>query len=79
MSDYKVNKDLCKAGCINHYLYRLVVYHFCKPTDDDESRIVTGALPTMSRYREELQISIVFPGNEPLIISWSCITPSTSS
>ena len=53
-----------KPGCINCYLHRLVVYHFRKPTDDDENRIVTGALPTMSRYWERLQVSIVFPGNE---------------
>ena len=52
-----------KPRCINCYL-RLVVYHFRKPTDDDGNRIVTGALPTMSRYREQLQVSIVFPGNE---------------
>ena len=45
-------------------MQRLVVYHFRKPTDDDENRIVTGALPTMSRYWERLQVSIVFPGNE---------------
>ena len=52
MSGYKVNKDLCNAGCINRYLHRLVVYHFCKPIDDDENRIVIGALLTMSRYWE---------------------------
>ena len=52
MSGYKVNKDLRKAGYINRYLHRLVVYHFRKPTDNDKNRIVTGALLTMSRYRE---------------------------
>ena len=52
MSGYKVNKNLCNTGCINCYLHRLVVYHFYKPTDDDKNRIVTGALPTMSRYWE---------------------------
>ena len=40
------------------------MFHLRKLTDDDENRIVTGALPTMSRYREQLQVSIVFPGNE---------------
>ena len=40
------------------------MYHFRKPTDDDENRIVTGALPTMSRYWEQLQVSIVFLGNK---------------
>ena len=64
VSGYKINKDLCNVGCINCYLHRLVVYHFCKPTDDDENQIVTGALPTMSRYWEELQVPIVFLGNE---------------
>ena len=52
VSGYKINKDLCNAGCINRYLHRLVVYHFCKPTDNDENRIVTSALPTMSGYWE---------------------------
>ena len=64
MLGYKINKDLCGAGCINRYLHRLIVYHFCKPTDNDKNRIVTGALPMMSRYREQLQVSIVFPGNK---------------
>ena len=53
-----------QRGCINRYLRRLVVYHLCKPTDNDKNQIVTGALPTMSRYREQLQVSIVFSGNE---------------
>ena len=64
VSDCKNYKDFRKPRCIDCYLPRLVVYHFRKPTDDDENRIVTGALPTMSRYREQLQVSIVFPGNE---------------
>ena len=49
---YKVNKDLCNAECINCYLHRLIVYHFCKPTNDDENQIVTSAFPMMSRYQE---------------------------
>ena len=67
MSGYKVNKDLCKAGYINCHLHRLVVFHFRKPTDDDENQIVTGTLPTMSSYQEQLQVSKAFPGNE---FSW---------
>ena len=35
MSECKVYKDLRKPGCIDH-LRRLVVYHFRKPTDNDE-------------------------------------------
>ena len=49
MSGYKVNQDLRRAGCINHFLHHLV-YHFWKPTDNDKNRIVTRALPIMSRY-----------------------------
>ena len=64
MSGYKVNKDLQRAGHINHFLHWLVVYHFCKPTDNDKNRIVTTALSTMSRYRKQLQVSIVFLGNK---------------
>ena len=52
MLGYKVNKDFRNAGCINHYLHQLIVYHFCKSTDDDENRIITGVFPIMSRYRE---------------------------
>ena len=33
-----------QRGCIDRYLLRLVVYHFRQPADDDEDRIVTGAL-----------------------------------
>ena len=50
MSGYKVNKDLHKARCINRYLHRLGVYHFCKSTDNKKNRIVIDALPMMSRY-----------------------------
>ena len=42
----------------------MLVYYFCKPTDNDKNRIVTGALSTMSRYRKQLQVSIIFLGNE---------------
>ena len=50
--------------CIKWYLHRFIAYHFCKPTDNYMNRIVTGALPTMSRYWKQLQVSIVFPGNK---------------
>ena len=53
-----------QRGCIDHYLSRLVVDHLCKPTNNDKNRIITGALPTMSRYQEQLQVSIVFSSNE---------------
>ena len=63
MSNYKVYKDLRKLGYINH-LRQLRMYLFRESTNNDENQIVTGALPTMSRYREQLQVSIVFPSNK---------------
>ena len=53
-----------QRGCIDCYLHQLVVYYFCKLIDDDKNQIVLGDLPTMSRYWEQLQISILFPGNK---------------
>ena len=63
MSDCKVYNNLCKLRCINH-LHRLVVYHFREPTGNDKNRIVTDALLTMSKYWEQLQVSIIVPGNK---------------
>ena len=40
------------------------MYHLCKPVDDDEDRTVACILASMSRYREQLQVFILFPGNE---------------
>ena len=50
VSDYKVYKDLCKPGCINH-LHRFIVYHFRKSSDNDENRIVIYVLP-VGRHRQ---------------------------
>ena len=38
------------------------MYNFCKPIDDNKNWIATGAFPTISRYRKQLQVSIVSPG-----------------
>ena len=35
-----------------------------QPVDDDKGQIVASALPTMSRYWEQLQAFIAFPGNK---------------
>ena len=39
------------------------MYHFLKLVNNKD-RIVTGVFPMMSRYWEELQVSIVFSGNK---------------
>ena len=57
MSDYKDYKNFHKFGYINCYLYRLILYY------SHQDWIVTGDLPTKSRYWEQLQVSMVFPGN----------------
>ena len=40
------------------------MFHFYKSTNDDKSQIISSTLPTMSRYWEQLQISIIFFGNK---------------
>ena len=55
------------------------MFHFCKLTDDVENQIVTGAFPTMSRYWEQLQVSIVFLGNDFLIFLDAKVTSQLNS
>ena len=40
-----------QRGCITCYLHRLVVYHLCKPIDNDKDQIVARVFP-IGRHRQ---------------------------
>ena len=77
--DYKVYKDFCKPGYIDH-LRRLGMYRFCMPVDDDKDQIVARVLP-IGRHSNPAQVVtdqlVATPGLQS--ISWQRVFLVVSS
>ena len=61
MLDYKVYKDFCKPGYIDH-LRQLGMYNLRSPVNDDNDQIVARVLP-IGRHRQSRPSCDLCPSN----------------